>query len=349
MILFVTDQVAGAEYIAPLLGKWKREGRRDWRVLASPASSACLDRNELEHQVLTDPTLELAAESVQRLSPDRAVVSTSVASALERSFVEVLTSRRIPCAQLVDNWVNYSRRFEFTRPDGSTSMLLPHRILTLDESAKQAMVAEGLPAHAIEIIGQPNWEFQWRSELERPVEARPGTALLITQPISQFFAKDLGYDELDFVRTFLESWRSFGFAWSMVDILVHPSESDAAYAPVFTALNATPRIVRGPDIRLGEYSLIAGMFSSMLIQGLLERVPTISVQPAAVGADRCFLSEAGFVLRMLSGSDLTDFLAGGWAAGSESTSDGIRRLESVVDGSLERLEAFLARPWSVES
>ncbi len=340
MILFVTDQIAGAEYLAPLLRKWKSEGRFDWKVLSSAQSSICLTRSGISHVVLQSCDEATAGEWIEKLMPDSALLSTSVDSFLEGMFVRELQRRQIPCAQLIDNWLNYSRRFQAIETDGTQTLNLPDWILTLDAIAKQRMVTEGLPEEKIKIIGQPHWEESLREFRDRHPKSDSGLALMVTQPISHFYGKGLGYDELDFVQCSLESWDSLGFDVSRLHFLVHPAESIHVYTERLKENGRKITLIQNPEVELAEYSLIVGMFSSILTQSLIVGVPTVSLQPGAVGEDRCFLSERGLIQRFCSSPQFVNFLREEWLFRGE-ISNQRDKIKEIVAGSLDRLEDFL--------
>ena len=341
MILFVTDQIAGAEYIAPLLRKWKSEGRVDWKVLSSAQSSISLTHSEISHVVVKSCTEAEAGKWIDKLMPDCALVSTSVDSPLEAIFVKELQSRQIPCAQLIDNWVNFSRRFQSIETDSKLTLKFPDWILTLDAVAKQRMVKEGLPEEKIKIIGQPHWEECIRKFRDMPPKSEPGLALMVTQPISHFYGKGLGYDEVDFVQCCLESWESLGFDFRRLHMLVHPVESSNSYTELQIKHGRNITLLQNSEVRLTQYSLIVGMFSALLTQGLIAGVPTVSLQPGAIGEDRCFLSEIGLIQRFCSSQHFMNFLCKEWPIIGD-ISDQSNRIETIVEGSLLRLEDFLS-------
>jgi len=341
MMLFVVDQIAGAEYIAPLLRKWLSNGQHDWVVLATNKSSTCLNSNGIPYELLASCTDTDVEGWLDRVSPDRALLSTSMPNDLEHLFVRALQSRNIPCAQLIDNWINLRGRFEFKEPTGSIGLLVPDCVLTLDEYAKKILVEGGLPEKRIEVIGQPHWEDCWRKGLANPVTpAEPKLGLMISQPISRFYGKDLGYDEKDFVRCCIESWESIGLDSSRLHLLVHPAEDPNAYAGLLDKTGRKIATLQGAEVRLARYSLIMGMSSSMLTQSLLEGIPTVSVQPGAIGADRCIASERGLIPRFVTSPSLARYMHEVWPSAA-STSNTIEHVERVVDGSLARLEECL--------
>lgn len=342
MMLFVVDQIAGAEYISPLLRKWMSEGRSDWTVLSTGSSSACLAANRIPFELVEKNCGEdEVANRIARIAPDRALLSTSVPNDLEHRFLQVLLARNIPVAQLVDHWMNPRVRFDATRADGVASLLLPDCILTLDDDGRQRLVAEGIPIENVRIIGQPHWEACWRKSLDQPMARdERNLALMISQPISKFYGRDWGYDEKDFTRCCLEAWQAAGLDPSRLHLLLHPAEAPDAAMHLRDRDGNAITVVPNADLRLAQYSLVLGMSSSMLAQGLLEGVPAVSVQPGAIGPDQCVFSERGFIPRVLSSEELARYLMEVWTSTDGPTAS--EPIGRMVDGSLARLEEWIS-------
>ncbi len=341
MNLFVVNQVAGAEYVFPLLDKWAREGRRDWTVYAAPASAEFLNRNGISYRLCgmdgSVGDLGTVKTIVDDVAPTAAILSTSANSPMEHDFVIVLRERRVPCAQFIDNWVNYTARFQ--RAIGSGAPSFPDHILTLDETARREMLAEGIPGDRIEVVGQPYLERQMLQYRARPRRPASTLVLAVSQPISRFYGKALGYDEWDFVLACLEALNEAGRDAGDPHVLVHPAEDVRRYAEWAASHAPRIRLVRSADIDLQDYGLVVGMFSLVLVHALVAGVPAVSFQPGAVGSDPCFLSRVGYIARLTSGASLRPALA--WPGTSVGSGPSVVELERMLEGSTERLERFI--------
>jgi hypothetical protein len=339
MILFAVDQVAGAEYIFPLLEKWRKdEPQLKWKVYASPVSSAFLKKKEIPHEELPSVSTELVEAILNQNQFTRALLSTSQGSVLEREFLKALKSRKIPAFQLVDNWVNFRKRFEHS---GEPSPIYPDRILTLDEAAKDTMIQEGIPSHLIEIVGQPYFEYQSKIYRTHPITTQARGTLLVTQPVSRFYEKRLGYDELSFTEAVLEAWKNLRWDWRDLALIVHPAENKEAYRNLLGRYSSEIAWISSENLNLKrDYALVLGMFSSLMVQSVMAGVPCASVQIGGVGEDLCFLSRNHYIPKLTTPQELEDFLRNSKKEPGKPTSAS-ERFVKTFDGSCLRLEKLL--------
>ena len=339
MILFVVDQVAGAEYIYPLIRKWLESGKTDWRIVASPVSSAFLGRHEIPHEQIAEQDASQALGILDRFAFDRALVSTSIGSKLEREFVRELRRRLIPCSQLIDNWVNFSKRFERPSGGGEPERVYPDKILTLDDGAKRDMIREGIPEGLIEIVGQPYFEHQARVIRSEPRQTS-FKALLVTQPVARFYGERLGYDEISFTQDCLDAWGASGHPWQNISLCVHPAEDIETYRSLLARYSPMIRLISSRELSLRrDYSLVLGMFSSLLVQALLAEVPCASVQIGRKEEDLCSLSRNGSIPRMEGREELVEFLS--HPERIRDSNRGADAFGRAIEGSCRRLENFL--------
>lgn len=257
-------------------------------------------------------------------------MSATGESLIERSFLLNCRRRGLYTVQCIDNWLNYRARFVRA---GIT--LFPDRILTIDGRAAEAMIAEGIPAKLISIVGQPYVEY--RKAQESTHRGKDGL-LLITQPVSKYYDRVLGYDEGDFVIGAVEAAFRAGIRNDRIHINVHPAEQPSRYKDVlsraFGAAGDTICVVHG-DLVLPAYQMVIGMFSSVLVQAVLNLVPTASFQPDATAEDQCFLSAAELIPRITSADHLETFLKA-----PRLTKD-VHELVSVIEGSCGRFEQIV--------
>lgn len=331
MIYFALDQVAGAEYVLPFLLDPVCRAATRWRIFAATPASTVLARHGIPFDLMLAPDADAIGRWFAADQPSACVASTSSESTLERAFIRAAQAHRVPTAQLIDNWVNYTERF---RVGGET--LYPDHILTLDEDARERMVRDGIPADRIRIIGQPYLEHTLTHQPDDGGGSR-SKVLVITQPITKFYQRSLGYDQWDFVAMCLDAWAAAGGAPGVVEVNVHPAEEVADYQRLLAERRSPARALKQANLAFGDYAHFLGMFSSVLLQGVLHRVATASVQPAAVGPDKCVLSEIGIIPRFTDLPTLTAYLRRPIAAPDPS------RLEGVVLGSAQRLKHFLLK------
>lgn len=299
MIFFALDQVAGAEYVLPFLLDPECRAAARWKIFAARPASMVLARHGIDFDLVLEPDLKATAKLFAEHRPSKCVASTSTESKLERAFIRAAHASHVPSAQLIDNWVNYAERF---RVAGET--LYPDRILTLDEAARERMIREGIPADLIRIIGQPYLEFTLAHQSSGGSRSR---ILLLSQPIDRYYQKTLGYDQWDFMAACLEALRLSGDA-RPIDVNVHPAEDLAAYEGFLTARGSAAMAMKRAELEYGDYAHFLGMFTSVLLQGVLHGVATASIQPGAVGPDKCTLSETGMIPRFTDVASLAEYL-----------------------------------------
>lgn len=334
-VLFAMDQVAGAEYVLPLLGTYRAQGRADWRIVAAPASAAFFERHGVPFIASRASEPGWIDRTLDAIAPTKALLSTSLNSALECGMRSALATRGIPCAQLVDSWVNFSERF------GAPNLQLPDLILAPDSSAHAAMIAERIPQERIVIIGQPSLEHQWQQFQAAACAAQqPDRLVIVTQPVSRYFAKTLGYDEIDFTAGSLAATASCGLG-EKTDVLVHPAESLDAYRDRFAVAYPGVRWRQGGPLDLHQYHSAIGMFSTLLFLSLIVGIRTLSFQPAATDVDKCFLSSHGLIRRLGSADALAAVLSTPPNAEAAEFIQAREQLRSSIRGSHERLHQFI--------
>jgi len=336
MILFVVDQIAGAEYIYPLLCRWRERGFVDWRVVCSAVSARFFEKRSIDYLELSNPETSDVERLLDEYHPSNAVLSSSGASLLEEYFLNELRKRGVPSCQFIDNWVNYAVRYEKKNSEGEIHRVYPDRILTLDDKAKEEMISANIPSDIIEIVGQPYFEHCMCSPENGVVKVFDST-LLVTQPISRHYGRSLGYDEKLFVSACLETWKRLNNDWSKMNVLVHPSEDIESYAELVSDYTDEVKLLRMSECNLRRYSLVIGMFSSMMIQSVLAGIDTVSFQPGACGDDMSFLSRYGYINRIVTQDGLYDYLSN-YVGSDAADFDKYDELRSSLKGSCDRFE-----------
>lgn len=308
MILFVVDQVAGAEYIFPLLDKWKRQGDQEWKVIASSVSANLLRKRSIDCEEIDSVTSSVVENIFSKVRPNKVVLSSTGGSQLEELFLFRAKEKGIPSISFIDTWVNYAKRFEYTSSQNERNRFYPEMIFTIDEKAKNEMIAEDIPEELIKVVGQPFYEYCLSSaEGKRQIPVKE-SVLFLTQPVSRYYDARLGYDEKSFIKSSLDIWERLNRDWSKLYILVHPAEDMESYRELIIPYSSNICILRGDECDLRAYSLVVGMFSSMMIQSILAGINTVSFQPGACGKDLNFFSRHGYMRRFTTVDDFYQFL-----------------------------------------
>lgn len=346
LILFVVDQVGSAEYLLPLLARWREHPREAWRLLASPRSSAAFSRHGVPHEPATSANLSQHVAALDEWTPRVGMLSSSGDSELEHVFRSALKQRRIPCFQFVDMWANYALRFH-APAQGGPPLHLPDAVLTIDENARHAMISEGIPDSIIRVIGQPYFEaIQARYQARAADRARGNRVLIATQPVSRYHGRRLGYDEHDFLRCCLEALQRSAIGWERVDVAIHPEESRDRHLAELARISNRIDVVDGAGLFIDDYAAVLSMNSSFLVHALLAGVAVASVQPGALADEFCQLAALGMIPRWTEVAQLSEWLDNVDVFQASAAARPPTLMQHALAGSCDRFEHFLlaARP-----
>ena len=291
----------------------------------------------------TDVTQSLAA--LEQWAPRIGVLSASGDSALERAYRMALRQRRIPCIQFIDIWANYALRFH-SGPESGEQPDFPDIALTIDDAARRGMIADGIPASIIHVIGQPYFEALRTSSREARTtgDAGPTRVLIATQPVSRYHGRRLGYDEHDFLHCCLDAWRRRAANWDQVDVAIHPEEARDCHLATLAHYSGRIRVVEGDALQLDRYAAVLGMYSSLLVHALLADTPAASVQPGTGANDSCQFSALGMIPRWTEVAQLSDWLDNATdfhTSRKMETPPVVNLLLRNLAGSCDRFEQFL--------
>jgi hypothetical protein len=338
MILFVTDQMAGAEYILPLLKKWRGEGRNDWSVVASSRSADRFRQNDISYLTIDVPSSEIISDIFERHKPKIVIMSSSSKSVLEGTFKKMAVIQKVLTVQFIDYWSNYRKRFELMESLDGPTHLFPDVILTLDSQARGEMLQEGFEDNLIRVIGQPYFEEQMLRYAD--VSGKGERLLLLTQPVRKHYSDELGYDETTFIKGCFDVIEGLRIDGAKIDVLIHPDENPDAYRYLITRRSLTPRIIQGA-VNLKEYRVVVGMFSSMMVQSFLARVNTICFTPTLSHVDMNALSRLGYAERCTTQTELRNAITACLDEGHFLNQNGYEKMRGIVCGSVNRLEQYI--------
>jgi hypothetical protein len=324
MILFVTGQYAGAQYIHPLIKRWNLNSDNkypEYEIIATGSSvkywlNNCIIFNEIVEQSTSSVTKYLGTRK-----PKLIVLSASGAEELEYLFILEAKRLGIKTANFIDTWTNYKNRYIYNKKE-----VYPDTILSIDKKCTEEMVEDGIPAELIKEIGQPYLE-----EVCENIPPLGDKILLPIQPIKKTRGDSLGYDEEDFLKLTMAAVKQVGKEKS-VCITSHPDSN----------LNMLDQdlfeVKDGQGIEdIKNAHTIFGMFSMQMIIGYLWGRKVVSVQPQLKVTDPSPLSRWGLVPRVEDIATLIEFM------NSPIGSKKVNRKEELIQklhGSLDRLDDF---------
>ncbi len=316
MILFVTGQYAGAQYIHPLIDEL--DANNKWKIVADGASIQYWDRSKIEYDQIISINSESISEYLDSTKPDLIILSASAHIELEHLVILQAKKRKIHTASFIDTWTNYKVRFKY-----QGEMLLPDEILAIDERHCTEMVNDGIPKNLIKIIGQPY--------LEKICLSKPGLGeeiLLVGQPIKKYYRKELGYDEDSFYEECLNALSKLNV--KNVTIVRHPEEIMSKELSLSEGISIKNGC--GEDSLLTSHTII-GMFSTQLITGYLWDRKVASFQKEKSNFDLCPLSRWGLIPVLKNERDIIDFIL-------NDKLIGVNPLKNSIANSVVRLKNY---------
>ena len=318
MILFVTGQYAGAQYIHPLLEKWSGIYTTRWQLVATSSSCKYWDECGVSYTNYKETSSDTISLFLDTIKPTLVVISASATVELEYIFTIEAKKKNIPTASYIDIWTNYSARFQYKdRP------IYPDHVLAIDDRCAEELTAEGVPENIIKIIGQPYLE---KVAADDPVLGN--NLLIVSQPIRKYYKNDFGYDETEFLNLCLNAVEKLGL--NHVHITRHPD--DVGYELESIPSDVTCTIGKG-IVDVAKSHTVLGMFSMQMIVGYLWGRKVISIQPGLCKNDPSPLSRWGLIPRLDKVEDIVTLI-------NEPNVNNNMELKDNLKGSVERLELF---------
>jgi hypothetical protein len=276
----------------------------------------------------------------------------------------VLRSARrlgVPTLAVLDQWINYSRRFVRVAGEEIRSEELPDVIAVMDDFAVEEMIAEGFPAGRLQVVGQAaldraaqtigsETERTQRQAIGRQFGSTAGETLVVffSQPLRTLYGRGQerarGYDEWDTLRGLLEALAVLSQEGSSprLAINLHPKESTGKFeglvrgAPFPVTIGAS----RDAESLIAVADVVVGMTSITLIKAFLVEKPVISFQPNLRAPDALMLGRAGYLDTVTTKEvlldELREALGGSRSPGARPLSPCLRdgrsvaRLRSIV-------------------
>lgn len=327
-VIAACQDIGGCNAIYPVVEKMRRIGHLVL-LFASLESVGILKRRKTEFSAMSVDDFESVRGILKRERPDLVLLGTSRGFSLEDIFVEESRKLNIPTVAVFDSWVNYSARFGESA-NGKALKYLPSYICASDSFAKLALEKEGIPGKTIVLSGNPyfddllkgtkNHTQNTRNYFLKKLGISPKTVIMsfFSQGIDAAFGLNshdrnfLGYTQFDALRLLLTAMRKFYKGKdSILVVKPHPKENKIAYQ-YFRKHYTDIRITiteEEPRKILGISDIVAGMFSTTLIEGYLLGKKILSIQPSLCRDNPFILSRLGLVSTLCSLTEVLDQMA----------------------------------------
>jgi len=300
-ILFSGNDPGGANAILPVVEALVQGGYVCEGMITGPAWEI-FTRHKItcrNAEGISDAELFAAVDT---FAPDLFLAGTSGSLTADKKIL-LHFAGRIPSVYVLDFWNNYWQRFSGAEKD---LKYLPTAVCVMDELAEKEMLAEGIPASAVRVTGNPHFEHFSRN-ISRADE-NEHTILFISQPISDASgmrgAVQYGFDEFKVLKSIIAALS----ASLRLSIRLHPREDSHKYDAF---LNERVRISTEPTLEkaLSRAGLVVGMFSPVLIQAAIAGKNVLSYQPGFADVDPLPTNKLGITKRAVNKTELTEFLA----------------------------------------
>ena len=320
MIVFVTGQYAGAQYIHPLVKRWEgiNENNLEYKIVATGSSVKYWKQHCVKFDSINTKNSKSVDRYLNNINPQLVILSASGKEDLEYIFILQSKQAGIKTINFIDTWTNYKNRFIY-----NGKKVYPDTILSIDKKCTEEMVDDGIPFELIKEIGQPYLE-----EVCQNIPVLGNKILITTQPIKKIMGRRLGYDEGDLLQLSFEALDKIG----KIDQLYITSHPDSDFN-ISGYESVDIGVGKGID-DIKHAHTVLGMFSTQMIVGYLWGRKVASIQPKSFGIDPSPLSRWGLIPKIENSKHLSDFI--------KSPIDNHERkiIIYIITGSLDRLDIF---------
>jgi len=367
ILLFARDP-GGANTIIPLIKPLRSKGH-ETIIFGKDAALRKFLENEIEAKDITGTVSEINLAAlhhfIEQQNPDFVITGTSADDNTEKYLWHVCTEAGIPALAIIDQWCNYGLRFSDYGIDklqeyyqNKKHIWLPARIVTLDEFAKQEMIAQGLPGDRIVVCGQPHFELlisHMQSSGTGKVFPREKrfTIIFASEPISSSYGsnglKSLGYNEKTIFRIFLDVLRRvLDETDTAVELIIrpHPKEDSLNLTDMLEGYNDIDWQIdtetRSWEI-IQKADLVCGMSSMFLIEALILGRPIMSIQIGLCTEDPFIFSRRGIISSITQKKKLEENLRQAILYKSYSTALDFEFISNPVERIISVMEELTCR------
>lgn len=336
-VLVAAQTAGGANALIPVVRRLLIRDRAKVTVLASAeAVSKFADAQvpfvHINHKAFN--AHDILANQILS-APDVMLLATAWGPSLDKMLLKATRPLYIPSISVIDMWSYYRERYLDPESD---ELVLPSRIVIMDQiGAKQAVTA-GIPKDLIVVTGQPHLE-----ELRNPSQSnesheaqtlrkswlegeldpkRTKVILFASEAIAKDFGpgsgNDRGYTEKDALLGVLDAANSASDKTGLqIKVIVRPHPEQAANH--LSGLIEPESVTENGSTRANILAsdLVVGMTSMLLIEASAAGNPAISFQPGTgeslpfIGVTNGMVSSAStvdvlsdLIVQVLDGSDL---------------------------------------------
>lgn len=330
MILFISGQYAGAQYLHPILEKWSvaKFKTKKWNLIATGTSCNYWRQTKIDFNEISEYSYNKVSTYIDLVKPKLIITSASSNIDLEYFFILVAKKKSIPVISFIDIWSNYLPRFKYKE-----ELIFPDFVFAIDNRCKKEMIEEGIPKNLIKIIGQPYLE-----SIVKNIQPLGNKILFASQPVKKYYENKLGYNENNFWEICSKVIKKIGK--ENILCTIHPDEQlDKLKNSLFFPLKNG----RGFKDILDSHTVL-GMFSMQIIVGYLWGRKVASIIPDNQKFNQSPLSRWNLIPTLNNPDKIIEFVNK-----KEDLTNKHRFKEILLDrhkelgilGSIKRFELFL--------
>lgn len=295
ILMFAADP-GGANSIA-VLSRYLTNKRYRTVILARREALKHLNNKGYSDVTLIDETInQYSLKDVESLlkqyDPHLLVTSTTGRDFIERTTWLVGNKLNVPTVAILDQWMNYSLRFlkqhdlhQHKNEYSLNEYILPSSIIVMDQSAKLAMVQEGIPQHIIHPLGSPYFDsLTQKVKRGNLIQRDTVNILFASEPITKVYGHKLGrnihgYTEKTTLRVLCEHIEALDKERKIKLIIKpHPRESHKRYSEFLMKFRFTSICKERSVLDSFKHcDVVFGMSSTVLLEAIIFNKPAISL------------------------------------------------------------------------
>lgn len=316
-ILFYSRDPGGANCVIPVYRKFSRTKGVKVELWGKDFAIRKYREDGLEYRDIGNLKKDEIRYLLSRFSPEILVTGTSYGDRTEQWLWKTADKLGIYSMAILDQWLSYRIRFS----DSGGELVIPDKILVMDEIAKKEMIADGFDGQRILVTGQPYFEMlrekagkiseSDKRKIKEDFNCRDGFVILFaSEPFSVASHVDLGFTENAILQEIVFAIQQLERSVK-INLLVklHPKQSRDKVQRFIQSLPVLNnlRILIVTDYPVLPLILVAdiviGIQSTVLIEANILDKPVMSVQIGRKGPDQFILSKRG-VIEVVTTSDV---------------------------------------------
>ncbi|WP_051257856.1 hypothetical protein [Desulfovibrio cuneatus] len=289
MILFAAGDPGGSRALAPILHELCGSNR-PFAVVNHGFLGKELPKEFIPYRIEPDAVASLMPQA------QAFVFGSSVSDPYPLHLARLARSHNVPVIHVLDNWASYSARL---CTDGQ-AMLLPDVYAVMDEDAKAAAMAQGIPEQCLAVTGHPGlaivakhlqsslFQTQQAAKAHFGLPQEKLCLAFVCEPFHAIFGADVtapghpGFTDHTVLHAFAQALLPYA-GTVHIALLPHPKQTTHEVATLWdatcsslggTVIHAT----QGRDV-LQAVNGVAGMASILLYEAWLMGLPVLSMQP----------------------------------------------------------------------